>query len=77
MINSTIKKWGNSLAIRIPNGYADELGFNENAHVSLEITDNRLIIKRVETLDALLGQINDENQHALADLGEARGRELI
>lgn len=77
MINSTIKKWGNSLAVRIPRAYADELGFDENANVSLEISDDRLIIRRDETLDDMLAQINDENKHTLADFGEPRGREMI
>jgi len=77
MINSTIKKWGNSLAVRIPRAYADELGFDENANVSLEISDDRLIIRREDTLDDMLAQINDENKHTLADFGEPRGREMI
>jgi len=77
MINSTIKKWGNSLAVRIPTAYADELGFDENANVSLEISDDRLIIRREDTLDDMLAQINDENKHTLADFGEPRGREMI
>jgi len=77
MINSTIKKWGNSLAIRIPAAYADELGLDENANVSLQITDDRLIIQREETLEDILAQITDENKHTLADHSEPRGKEMI
>jgi len=77
MINSTIKKWGNSLALRIPKAYADELGLDENSEVSLEVRDDNLVISRGKPLEEMLSSITDENQHDLYDFGEARGKEAI
>jgi antitoxin MazE len=72
-----IKKWGNSLALRIPQIFAAQLGVEENSNVSLEISDNRLIIKRGQTLEDMLACITDENKHELFDYGESKGKEII
>ena len=77
MMYATIKKWGNSLALRIPQSFAAQLGVEENSNVSIEISDNQLIIKRGQTLEDMLEGINDENKHNLMDLSEPRGKELI
>jgi len=77
MMHATIKKWGNSLAIRIPQSFAAQLGVEENSNVSIEISDNQLIIKRGQTLEDMLAGIADENKHELIDFGESRGKELI
>ena len=77
MVYSTIKKWGNSLALRIPKAYAAELGVAENSSVSLEVIGNRLIVKRGQTLEEMLACISDENKHELVDFGESRGKEII
>jgi len=77
MMHATIKKWGNSLAIRIPQSFAAQLGVEENSNVSIEISDNQLIIKRGQTLEDMLAGIAVENKHELVDFGESRGKELI
>ena len=77
MTYATIKKWGNSLALRIPKSFAAQLGFEENSNVSIELVENRLIIKRGQTLEEMLANISEENIHQIIDFGEAQGKEMI
>ena len=77
MTFTTIKKWGNSLAVRIPQTFAEQLGVKENSNVSIEIIEGRLIIKRGESLEEMLSQITNENKHQLIDHGELRGKEIF
>ncbi len=77
MTNATIKKWGNSLALRIPNSFASQIGIKEDSQVTLEIRDDHLIIKPGKTLDEMLAAITDENRHELVDMGEPQGKEMI
>jgi len=77
MIETTITKWGNSLALRIPRSIAAQLGVKENSNVSLELEGNRLIIKRGQILDEMLANVTDENKHQLIDFGAPRGKEMI
>jgi len=59
-IQVELKKWGNSLGLRIPYQIVDSLDITENSKVNLEIEGNRLIIEK-ETekpnLDAILDSI--------------------
>jgi len=77
MTNATIAKWGNSLALRIPQSFAAQLGVKENSSVSLELIGDRLIIKRGQTLDEMLANVTDENKHQLIDFGTPQGKEII
>ena len=77
MIEATVTKWGNSLAIRIPQPIAAQLGVKENSNVSLELDGDRLIIKCGQTLDEMLAMVTDENKHQLIDFGAPRGKEII
>jgi antitoxin MazE len=45
-IESEIKKWGNSLALRITGVMADLPGLNEGTKVEVEVTKDSLVIKR-------------------------------
>ena len=74
---TTISKWGNSLAIRIPKSLAAQLGISENSKVSLELDGDRLIIRRGQALEDMLAQINEHNHHTLMLDGNPRGKEMI
>jgi antitoxin MazE len=62
-----VQKWGNSLAVRIPKSFADEMGVGNNALVEISLEDGTLVIKpdkdRAWDLDALLTEVTDENIH--------------
>ena len=66
MTELVIKKWGNSLAARIPKVIADMVQLEKDQPVTIEAKDGRIVItpiqKRKEyTLDELLGQCDPEN----------------
>lgn len=78
-MRATVRKWGNSLALRIPSGLAEDAHLREGAEVDVAVEDGRLVVAPVAapelSLDALLAAITPENLHAeqLADGG--RGAE--
>jgi antitoxin MazE len=73
-----IKKWGNSLAIRIPKKEADLLGIFEGDEVMIEKRKNSLVIKSKEkVLQDMVNKINLKNKHSLSFLEENRkGKEI-
>lgn len=74
-----IQKWGNSLGLRIPRAFAREARVEEGSAVDLSVTHGQLIVRPVRQeryeLNALLGEISDENLHAEIEVGPAQGRE--
>jgi antitoxin component of MazEF toxin-antitoxin module len=61
MTELVIKKWGNSLAVRIPKVIADMIQLEKDQTVTIEAKDGRIIITPVQdkkeyTLDELLNQ---------------------
>ncbi len=63
MTELVIKKWGNSLAARIPKVIADITSLEKDQTVTIEAKDGRIIITPVQekkeyTLDELLSQSN-------------------
>lgn len=61
MAELVIKKWGNSLAARIPKVIADMIQLEKDQTVTIEAKDGRIIItpikeKKDYTLDELLSQ---------------------
>ncbi len=78
MAEGTISKWGNSLALRIPQAIAEQLGVKENSSVYLTIEDNRLYIKKQLTLEEMLETVNPDNVHReLIDHSIPRGKEEL
>ena len=74
-----IKKWGNSLAIRIPKPFAAEIGLEEDSPVELAVINDQLvIIPRQEEpveLETMLERITEENKHDEVKTGPAKGKE--
>lgn len=66
-MKTRIQKWGNSLAVRIPKSFAEELDWRESAPVEMSLEEGALVIKpdrdRVWDLDSLLAAVTDENIH--------------
>lgn len=62
-----LNKWGNSLGLRIPSRLAARYQFVDGISVSVEETDDGLLIKPVPrqlNLDYLLEGMQEETQHA-------------
>ncbi|MFF2885540.1 AbrB/MazE/SpoVT family DNA-binding domain-containing protein [Paenibacillus sp. NPDC057967] len=71
-----VKKWGNSLGIRIPKSLALKVGIEEGSEVDLDVEDGHLVIKpKSVTLDELLAQVTPDNLHIEVFTGEPQGRE--
>ena len=78
-MNMTVRKWGNSLAVRIPKSFAEEAGLTSGSNVDLALVEGKLIISPVEvprfTLEDLLAGVTDANLHPEQDFGSIEGRE--
>ncbi len=80
-MQSTIRKWGNSPALRLPVSVLNEAAFDLEQKVNLTITRGRIVIEpwgRVEyDLAALVGGIHSGNTHAEVTFGKPMGRETL
>ncbi len=80
MMKSRLQKWGNSLALRIPKSFAQEIGLHRDGAVSLSLEEGRLIVVPVTepllTLEQLLEQVTKENIHREVNAGSAAGEEV-
>jgi len=78
-MKTRIQKWGNSLALRIPKSFANEVGLQRETSVEVLLADGKLIIAPVTqpkpTLKQLLATITKENLHDEVDTGSAVGNE--
>lgn len=75
----TVAKWGNSLAIRIPQNLTREIDVAEGSEVELSVVDGSLVIKprkrKRYSLDQLIKQITPDNLHVEVDSGVSVGNE--
>lgn len=82
-MNAIIKKWGNSLALRIPKSYAKEIKLEEGAAVDIKIEENRIVIlpkrkkEKKYSLKELVSGITEENRHNEVDFGPLKGKEIF
>jgi antitoxin MazE len=78
-MKTTIQKWGNSLAVRIPRPFAEEINLQENTTVDLTVRMGKLLIAPavpVLTLESLVERITDENRHDEVETGPRVGKEV-
>ena len=75
-----IRKWGNSLGLRIPKSFAEEARVEEGSEVDITVEDGDLVIRPVRRrrydLRDLLRAVNARNIHREIDTGEPVGREV-
>ena len=77
------QKWGNSLALRVPKAFADEIGASDGKSAEMTVSNGKLMIeivrtqrrKRRYTLDELVAGITPDNRHAEIDWGPSVGNE--
>ena len=78
-MQTKIRKWGNSLGLRIPRSVAVEAQVEEGATVDLSVEHGRLLVRplrvRKFALNALLRNVNRRNVHGEVSTGRAVGRE--
>lgn len=76
-MRATISKWGNSLGLRIPRGLADDAQLVDGSSVDLRVENGRLIVERLDELEALLAQVRPENLHGDAFATKPLGDEAL
>lgn len=77
---TTVQKWGNSLAVRIPSVIAETISIKQGSEMELSVENQVLMLrpkKKKLTLEDLLSKINSENRHSEVDFGEIEGNELM
>ena len=77
-MRTKVQKWGNSLALRIPKPFADEVGLRPDTAVELSLEEGKLVVSRSQSsisLDELLEGITPANLHREVNSGSAVGNE--
>jgi len=79
MTMTTISKWGNSFAIRIPKAMMENVRFREGDKLEMNVTDDGELWLRPArgrlSLQPLLDGITPDNCPAEVEWGQARGKE--
>jgi len=78
-MQTKIQKWGNSLAVRIPNAFVKEARVAYGAEVDISIDNGKIVINPHPApefrLEDMLKQVTRRNRHAEVRTGKAVGRE--
>jgi antitoxin MazE len=79
-LRGRVQKWGNSLALRIPKTFADEIGLRENSSIDLMLKEGALVVTPDREpkwrLEELLGKVTEANIHREWETGSAEGNEI-
>ena len=76
----TVKKWGNSAAIRLPAEVLNAARVGLEQRVSVHVEGRRIVLDPTtdeNSLDALLAQITPDNIHDEVTFGPPAGKELL
>lgn len=79
-MRARVHRWGNSLAVRIPQPMALDLGLTSGSDVEMSVQNGRLVLEPQRwryTLEGLVAGITKANRHDEVDLGDPAGRELL
>lgn len=80
MPKAQVAKWGNSLAVRIPKGVAEQARLQEGDAILIEVSEGHVELRpaeRIPTLAELVAQITRENRHVETKWGPDVGREIV
>lgn len=79
-MRTKVRKWGNSLGVRIPKAFAEKAVLGEGSAVDVSVSEGRIVVTPVAarryTLDTLLAGVTRENRHAEITTGRPRGQEV-
>jgi antitoxin MazE len=78
-MRTTVKKWGNSAAVRIPASMMESANMRLEDVIDISEKEGEIILKRVGSegydVDDLINRITARNLHELMDFGPAEGKE--
>jgi antitoxin MazE len=75
-MRTSVQKWGNNLAIRIPNAFAQECQLGNGTKVDLQLQAGKLVItdaRKRYRLSELMAQLRKTNRHAEVNWGRPEG----
>jgi antitoxin MazE len=79
-MRTRVQRWGNSLAVRIPKSFAEEVGLRDDSPVDLRLSQGKLVLEPSSppplNLEELLDGVRRSNLHGESDTGPAQGREV-
>lgn len=79
-MQTKIRKWGNSLALRIPKSFALTANLSQDELVDVSLDKDRIIItpihEKIYSLDELLSHVSEENLHGEVDTSGPVGKEI-
>jgi len=78
-MTATVQKWGNSLAVRIPNMIAKELDLTNGTSVTIKTKGGAIVIEPSgeQSLKEMLARLKQESIHPETHTGTAVGKEII
>ncbi len=78
-MTTKIRKWGNSLAVRIPDEFAENLDLKDGSVVGFQQSGDKMIITKAKpryTLEDMVKGITKKNMHKEFDWGKPMGKEI-
>lgn len=75
-----VKKWGNSLGIRIPQAIANQINIQDGSKINLVLKNNKIelipAISEEYSLNDLIALISETNLHNEISYGQPQGKEI-
>jgi antitoxin MazE len=79
-MRTRVQRWGNSLAVRIPKSFAEEVGLEDESAVELKLDRGKLVLEpsgpEAPSLEDLLRGVRKSNLHGEVDTGPVHGKEV-
>jgi antitoxin MazE len=79
-MTAAIAKWGNSLAIRIPQAIAEQVQIQAGSAINIDIIDGKIVLtphrRKKYTLDELLDGMTSDHLHPVISTGVSVGNEV-
>jgi|CXWL01.1.fsa_nt_gi antitoxin MazE len=76
-----LRKWGNSVGVRLPSSVLKEAHLRENQHVTVIAKEGTIVITptaaRRYRLSTLLAEVTPKNRHKATDFDGPVGKELL
>jgi antitoxin MazE len=79
-VRTRVQKWGNSLAVRIPKIFAEEVGLADDSSVEMRLVKGGLLVEPTpewgSSLSEMLEDVTEDNLHGEVDWGDPVGGEV-
>ena len=80
MMEIKVKKWGNSLGLRIPQAIANQIKIQDGSRINLVLKNNKIELIPVASeeyqLNDLVELISESNLHTDISSGQPQGKEI-